>query len=114
MQRGVPIRSASRTLLILQIVNQSSGLTMMEIAERSGLPYPTVRRIVLTLLHDQFLEHADDAKRYRPTALVTSLSHGFRDHSILVSTARPHLEDSQAGTFGLSRWSQGSGNDGRA
>lgn len=92
MQRGVPIRSASRTLAILQIINQGSDLTVMDIADRSNLPYPTVRRIVKTLMHEHFIECDEDTKRYRPTALVKSLSHGYRDHSALIKVARPYLE----------------------
>lgn len=92
-QRGVPIRAASRTLFILQVVNQSTGLTMKQIADRTGLPYPTVRRIVYTLVHDHFLQRDEPTKRYSPTELVTSLSHGFQDHSVLISAARPFVEE---------------------
>jgi IclR family transcriptional regulator, mhp operon transcriptional activator len=91
-RRGIPIRSASRTLSILQIVNQSNGITMMGIKEQSCLPYPTVRRIVQTLVHDHFIELIENTKRYRPTPLVRSLSHGYHEHSAVVKAASPLLK----------------------
>jgi IclR family mhp operon transcriptional activator len=91
MEKGVPIRAISRSLAVLRAVNRAGSLSMMEIAQSSRVPYPTACRIVQTLLHEGVLEREPMRKKYRPTALVQSLSHGFQDHSGLIDIARPHL-----------------------
>jgi IclR family mhp operon transcriptional activator len=68
-------------------------MSVMGIARRELLPYPTACRIVQTLVHEGLIEQEPTRKRYRPTVLVQSLALGVRSGSQLVSTARPHLED---------------------
>lgn len=91
MEKGVPIRSISRCISVLQAINRAGDISLMEIAKRAKVPYPTACRIVQTLLHEGLIEREPTRKHYRPTALVQSLSHGFQGHSRLVSVARPHI-----------------------
>lgn len=93
MEKGVPIRSLSRGLAVLQAVNRGSALSMMEIARSSEVPYPTACRIVQTLLHEGLVEREPSRKRYRPTALVQALAHGFQGDAQLVRVSRPHIVD---------------------
>ena len=46
MEKGVPIRSVSRSIAVLQTVNRMKSLSLMEIARAVDLPYPTAFRIV--------------------------------------------------------------------
>jgi len=89
MEKGVPIRSISRSICVLQTINRHGALTLMEIAQQAKIPYPTACRIVQTLLVEGMIEREPNRKRYRPTALVHTLSHGFQTDDRLVSTARP-------------------------
>lgn len=66
---------------------------MMEIARSSEVPYPTACRIVQTLLHEGLVEREPSRKRYRPTALVQALAHGFQGDARLVQVSRPHIVD---------------------
>jgi IclR family transcriptional regulator, mhp operon transcriptional activator len=91
MEKGVPIRSLSRGIAVLQAVNRGGALSMMEIARTSELPYPTACRIVQTLLYEGLIEREPSRKRYRPTGLVQTLAHGYHGHGRLVQKARPHL-----------------------
>jgi IclR family mhp operon transcriptional activator len=91
MEKGVPIRSLQRGLAVLQAVNRGGSLTMMEIARASVVPYPTACRIVQTLQVEGLIEQEPTRKRYRPTGLVQTLSHGYQDHTRLVQIARPHI-----------------------
>lgn len=93
MEKGVPIRSLSRGLAVLQAINRGPSLSMMEIARSSEVPYPTACRIVQTLLHEGVIEREPARKRYRPTALVQTLAHGFQGDTRLVVAARPHIVD---------------------
>lgn len=91
MERGVPIRSLSRGIAVLRAINRGSSLSLMEIARSSEVPYPTACRIVQTLVHEGLIEREPTRKRYRPTALVQTLAHGFQGDAHLVRVARPHI-----------------------
>ena len=91
MEKGVPIRSVTRSIAALKAVNHHGSMTMMEIARAIEVPYPTACRIVQTLLYEGLIEQEPTRKRYRATAMVHSLSHGFQQDDLLVKTARPHI-----------------------
>jgi IclR family mhp operon transcriptional activator len=89
-KRGA-IRAISRGIAVLQAVNRAGSTTMMDIATQSGVPYPTACRIVQTLLEDGMIEREPGRKRYRPTALVQTLSVGYQIEDRLVTAARAHI-----------------------
>ena len=91
MEKGVPIRSLSRGIAVLQAINRGGSLSMMQIARTSQVPYPTACRIVQTLVFEGLIEREPARKRYRPTALIQTLAHGFQGHAALVRAARPHI-----------------------
>ncbi|WP_174284903.1 helix-turn-helix domain-containing protein [Sphingomonas bacterium] len=91
LDRGIPIRSISRAIAVLQAINRGQSLSMMEIAKASAVPYPTACRIVQTLLHEGLIEREASRKRYQPTAMVQTLAHGFQGHGALVHATRPHI-----------------------
>lgn len=91
MNNGIPIRSLSRGLSVLQAINRGGSLTLMQIARASQVPYPTASRLVQSLIHEGLIEQEPNRKRYRPTALVQTLSNGFQGDGILVQAARPHI-----------------------
>lgn len=91
MEKGVPIRSVSRSISALKAINEAGSLTMMEIARAARVPYPTACRIVQTLMFEGLIEQEPSRKRYRPTALVQMLAQGFQHRDHLVQTARPHI-----------------------
>lgn len=93
MERGVPIRSISRCMQVIQAINRHGSLTLMEIAQAAKVPYPTACRIVQTLLHEGFIEREPDRKRYRPTVLVLSLANGFQAHDRLIQASRRYIVD---------------------
>ena len=90
-EKAPPIRAVSRSIAVLQAVNRAGSLTMMDIAHASAVPYPTACRIVQTLLHEGLIEREPARKRYRPTALVQTLSHGFQDDGRLAAAARTNI-----------------------
>lgn len=91
MEKGVPIRSISRSIAALKAINRHGSLSMMEISKASEVPYPTACRIVQTLVYEGLIEQEPARKRYRPTAMVQTLAHGFQHDDRLVKTARPHI-----------------------
>ena len=91
MDKDGSIRAIARCIAVLQAINRNGPITLTEIAERSGVPYPTATRIVRTLMDQGMIEREPARKRYRPTALVQTLSCGFQNHDRLVVAARPHI-----------------------
>ena len=91
MEKGVPERSISRSIAALKAVNHHRSHSMIEIARVVQVPYPTACRIVQTLLYEGLFEQEPARKRYRVTAMVHSLSHGFQQDDHLVKAARPHI-----------------------
>lgn len=91
MEKGVPIRSLSRGIAVLQAINRGNALSMMEIARTSEVPYPTACRIVQTLVFEGLIEREPSRKRYRPTSLTQTLAYGFQGDLNLVERARAHL-----------------------
>jgi len=93
LEKGVPIRSVSRALLVLQAINNAGSLTMMGAARAAGIPYPTACRVVQTLVHEGFVEGVPNTKRYQPTALAHTLSNGYKFDNSLVIAARPVIQE---------------------
>lgn len=90
-ERDGNVRAISRGLAVLQAVNRGGSITMMEICRGAGIPYPTACRIVQTLMDEGMIEREPARKRYRPTALVRTLSLGYQEDGDLVAVARPHI-----------------------
>ena len=108
MTEQAPDRKFANTLArglgVLRAFRASdNGLTHAEIAERTGLPKPTVSRLTYTLCELGYLAHGGRNERFRlgPSAValgsVASLSIGFVD---LASEAMQKLAD-QTGTLAL-------------
>lgn len=93
MEKGVPIRSVSRSLKVLQMINRMGSMSMMDIARESRISYATACRIVQTLMHEGMMEREHSRKHYRLTSMVRTLANGFRETDRLVEIARPHLQE---------------------
>lgn len=91
MDRGVPVRSLSRGLAVLKIINQHGAMSLMDISRTCDMPYPTASRIVQTLVLEGLIERDRRRKWYRPTGLVRSLAHGYKEKAHLADIALPHL-----------------------
>ena len=83
------IRSLSRSIQVIQAINRHGSLGLTEISRAADIPYPTAYRIVNTLMEEGLVEREPTRKRYRPTALIQTLSCGFQNHDRLVGIARP-------------------------
>ncbi len=86
------IRAISRGLSVLKVINRKGSANLTEISRETEIPYPTVCRIVTTLLQEEMIEREPNRKRYRPTVMVQSLAVGYQQESSLVTVARQTLE----------------------
>lgn len=83
----------SRAAEVLRAIPRGApeGRRLRDLAASTGLTEPTVRRILLALIHEQFVVQDDDSKLYRlgPLAFELGLASGF--HARVVELCRPHL-----------------------
>ncbi len=91
MEKGVPVRSISRSIAVLQCLTRDSSPSLMDIARVAKVPYPTASRIVQTLIHEGLVEFEPARKRYHATCKVEALAAGYREDDRLIDAARPHL-----------------------
>lgn len=93
MERDGGVRAIGRGLAVLKAINQHASLDMMSIARETRLPYPTVCRIVETLIEEGMVERETSRKHYRPTSLVQTLSQGYRPEDSLVTAAEDPISE---------------------
>lgn len=85
------VRSLERGLEVLQCVNQKNGLKAGDIAKQTGIPRPTVYRLLETLEGMNFLVRDHSSDKWRPTLNTKSLSSGFRDEDWVCQQAVPEM-----------------------
>ena len=83
------IRAIERAMLVLQEMNMQPYTTVRHLYARTGLPKPTLVRILQTLEHAGFVENDPRIGGYQLSALVSSLSSGYHKEPMVVEAGRP-------------------------
>jgi IclR family mhp operon transcriptional activator len=84
------IRAVSRALRLLHLMNRSYASSLHDLHRQSGLPKPTVFRILATLQAEGYVEAEGGGQGvYRVAAKVCELSVGYNEKSLLVDVAAP-------------------------
>ena len=78
------IRSAERTLAILQAMNRRPVSTIDYLHREIGLPKPTLVRFLATLIHAGYVTSLKRNAGYQLTSLVRSLSSGYHGDPLIV------------------------------
>lgn len=87
-------QSLERGLLLLRSFRSGgSSLTNADLAERSGLPRPTVSRLTRSLVDSGFLAFDLRSRAYRLTAVFLNLARVFRDDVPALDLALPLMKD---------------------
>ncbi len=81
------VRGLERGLAVLRAVNALGHATSVEVASRTGLPRPTVHRLLETLRTEGFLRRTSLRDAYRLTLKVKSLSGGYKDEDWITDIA---------------------------
>jgi len=87
-----PMRGVVRTLEVIRALNACSGARVSELARQTGIPRPSLYRVLETLARLGYVRRRDDGERFDLTFQVRALSDGFRDEDWVRSTALPELE----------------------
>lgn len=86
------IRSLSRGLDVLILLNRRDSLSASELACELEIPRATVYRILETLTDKGLIEQHNSDQRYRITQKVRILSDGFTDDDHIANLSRPFLK----------------------
>lgn len=89
------MRAAGRVLGVLAQLNRTNGATVTELARATGVSRPALYRVLQALGALGYVRRRDDRDEYELTALVRSLSDGFREEDWLRTVARPLLKELQ-------------------
>jgi IclR family transcriptional regulator, pca regulon regulatory protein len=86
------VESLDRGLRLLQAFGtRPASMTLSEIANLSGLPRATARRILLTLAHGGYV--SSDGKLFAPTPHVLTLAGSYLRSSQIVAVLQPVLDE---------------------
>lgn len=83
------IRSIERALRVLQELNRQPYTSVARLYAETGLPKPTLVRILKTLEDNGYVENDPRLGGYQVTAHVASLSSGFHKDPMVVEAGRP-------------------------
>jgi IclR family mhp operon transcriptional activator len=81
------IQPIARALTILCAVNRRHYATLQELTGDTGLPKPTIYRILATLRNQGYVARDPDRGVYRLTSKVQLLSAGFDERSLITEVA---------------------------
>jgi IclR family mhp operon transcriptional activator len=84
-----PVQSVQRALRLLVELNKQRVTTIAELHRRTGLPKPTIVRLLETLRAEGFVSNDRRLGGYQVTSHVATLSDGFHGAPLIIEAARP-------------------------
>lgn len=93
MNSYMPVNSVLRSLEVLKILNRQRVSSVDHIHRVSGLPKPTVVRLLETLIEAGYVSKRESDKGYRVTSQVAALSCGFHGAPLAVEAGRPWAQE---------------------
>src|SRR5258708_9561277 len=91
MPPAAVIQPTRRAFVVLEALNRRRSTTLTVLAVETGLPRPTLVRLLQTLMALGYASHVSREAGYRLTDHVLSLAGGVRFIDHLVDAAIPHL-----------------------
>lgn len=86
-----PVRAFARGLDLLVALNRHGGATALTLARETGIPRPTVYRLLETLERAGYVARSPSDERWVLRLKVRSLSDGFEDEEWISAIAAPAL-----------------------
>lgn len=88
-----PVQSVTRALRLLAEVNRLGVASVGELHKRTGLPKPSIVRLLETLIHEGYIYKDHRMSGYQVTGLAGALSSGFHSAPLAIEVARPWAVD---------------------
>jgi IclR family mhp operon transcriptional activator len=90
---GPPVQSVLRALALLRELYRQRATTVDQLHKASGLPKPTILRLLGTLAAAGLVAKAERGLGYRVTSAVLALSAGFHGGPLVAEAGRPWAEE---------------------
>ncbi len=84
-----PVRAVERAIELLQCLNRQPVSTLDLLHKQTGLPKPSLVRLLQTLMSKGLVRHAPQSGAYYLTSAVQSLSSGYHSEPRIVEAAAP-------------------------
>ena len=84
-----PVQSVQRALALLTELNRQRAASVGELHQCTGLPKPTIVRLLETLIVEGFAASDSRLGGYQVTSKVAALSSGFHGAPMVIEAARP-------------------------
>ena len=88
-----PVKSVQRAFRLLTEINTQRVMTVGEMHKRTGLPKPTIIRLLETLIKEGYISGDRRFGGYQVTSHVVSLSIGYHGAPLVIEAARPWAID---------------------
>lgn len=85
------VQPVLRSFRLLEALNGARRATLAELHEATGLPKPTIVRLLDTLISAGYVRRVSRVAGYELTERVLRLSSGYRHTDLVVEAARPFL-----------------------
>lgn len=83
------IRAVARAMLLLRNMNMQLESSLHSLHQQTGLPKPTIFRILRTLRQEGYVHSVGDGGHYRLTSKVKELGDGYTEKSVVVDVGTP-------------------------
>jgi IclR family mhp operon transcriptional activator len=83
-----PVQAVTKALAVLASVNQAGLATVGEIHARTGIPKPTVVRLLQTLIAAGYVNQDEKTRGYHVTSAIVELSSGFHGAPKVIEVGR--------------------------
>ena len=87
------VRGLFRGLAVLRALNERNYASALQLSRATGLPRPTVYRLLDTLIAAGYVTHGPRPDIYRLTIAVRALSDGFDDEAWMTEIAAPIIAE---------------------
>ena len=88
-------RGTVRALTVLRTLNEYPNVSVSRMSQLTGIPRPALYRVLGTLCACGYVVLGESGRNYRLTALVQTLSSGFREDQTMQDVVRPVLLELQ-------------------
>ncbi|QCO57380.1 transcriptional regulator (plasmid) [Pseudorhodobacter turbinis] len=84
-----PVQSVTKAFTVLEYVNRRGLASIKDIHETTGIPKPTIVRLLQTLVGVGYVAQDERTRGYHVTATVNRLSSGFHGAPMVIEVAHP-------------------------
>lgn len=87
-----PVQAVIKALSVLAALNRSGLTTIGELHAKTGIPKPTIVRLLQTLIAAGYVNQDEKTRGYHVTSAIEHLSSGFHGAPMVIEVARPFAD----------------------